>query len=162
MPMSMKLDGIDELRGRLKFLAQVVNEDATRGGVQAAAVIIRDAMILDAPVLDETTAHSTALPPDTLKTGIGYSLRKMKNGVFVALIGPRKGTRRAAHNVEYGHMLVKDGTHHVGPAGVSGEGKVIGHVSAKPFLRPAFEHSRKLALQAFANVLRLRLKEAGR
>jgi HK97 gp10 family phage protein len=162
MSMSMKMTGVAELQGKLKFLAQAVNEDATRGGVQAGAKVIRDAMIARAPVLAETTEGSTALPPDTLKEGIRYSLRKDRDGFFVALIGPRKGTRRTAHNVEYGHLLVKDGSATVKAAGKVGEGKIVGSVAAQPFLRPAFEDSWRSALAAFADVLKLRLKGAGR
>jgi HK97 gp10 family phage protein len=158
MSMSMKIAGIPEMQGKLKLMQQATNEDATRRAVRAGSAAIREAMTAEAPVLDEWTAKSTALEPGTLKEGIRFSVRKLKGGVFRGIIGPRRGTRRAAHLVEYGHLLIKGGKLRIGPKGPVGDGKVIGHVPAHPFLRPAYESSWKLAIAAFAEVLKSSLK----
>ena len=46
-----------------------------------------------------------------------------------------------AHLIEFGHQLVKGGR-----LGGSGAGKVIGHIAAQPFLRPAFDKNKKRIL----------------
>jgi hypothetical protein len=157
MPMSLKITGFEELRGELGAMERAVSGDATLIAVRAAATPIRDEMATEAPVLDHKTAQSTALDPGALKSGISFSVRRLKDGLVMALIGPRKGTRRAAHLVEYGHLLVKGGKLHIGPKGPEGEGKIIGQVQQHPFLRPSFEVSWRPALTAFAAALKQQL-----
>ena len=156
--MRLDITGYEELNRELGMLRGAVRVDATRQAVTEAAALIRDAMIEVAPVLDATTAKSTALSPGELKSGIRFSVRKISDGLIRAVIGPRRGTGRAAHLVEYGHRLVKGGVSRVGAKGPVGPGRQIGDVPAHPFLRPAYEASWQLSLEAFVGALRVSLK----
>jgi hypothetical protein len=158
MPMKMKTSGWSQTEAGLKELRRLVQEDDTHKAVRAAARVVSEEMGIEAPVLDEKTARSTALDPGALKAGIRVNeVRKIADGLIRALMGPRKGTRRAAHLVEYGHRLIRGGTSSVGPRGATGPGKLIGDVPAHPFLRPAYEASWRNSLERFAAELKLQL-----
>jgi len=158
MPMSAKTTGFTQTQAGLAELRRLVREDATRAAVRVAAKVISDEMTQEAPVLDEKTAHSTSLPPRAIKDGIRVnSIRKLVDGVIQALIGPRKGTRRSAHLVEYGHRLIKGGKSHVGVKGPEGSGVLIGDVPAHPFLRPSYEVSWKASIDRFRDELKIQL-----
>ena len=158
MPMRLVNSGYREMQAELAQLRQAVRTDATQSAVRAAATVIRSAFYERAPVLDKKTAESTALDPGELKEGMRFSVRKLSDGFIRAVIGPRRGTGRAAHLVEYGHRLVKGGRSRVGPKGAVGAGRVIGDVPAHPFLRPGYEASVKPAFDAFVQKLRAQLK----
>jgi len=157
--MGLEISGLGDLRANLGELRQAASDDATRQALRAAAALIRDEEQQIAPVLDDWTAQSTALPPRALKDGIEFRIRKDGPGFLTALIGPRKGTRRAAHLVEFGHRLIKGGRSHVGARGAEGSGREIGQVPAHPFLRPAFDSKWRPALALFAETLKLQLKK---
>ena len=140
MPMNLKVTGIAEACNRLTLLQQVVRDDFTRRALKAAAEVIAEEQRSLAPVLDEKTANSDALEPGALRAGIGVRIHKDGEGYLTALIGPKKGTRRVAHSVEYGHLQ------RVGPGGA----KTVGHVPAHPFLRPAFDAKWQQAVAVFA------------
>lgn len=158
MAMRLEVSGYRELAAELDQMRAAVRADATRGAVREAAAVMTEAMREKAPELDKTTARSTALPPGALKTGMTFRVRNIGSGLIMAIIGPRKGTGRAAHLVEYGHRLVKGGKSRIGPTGPRGPGKEIGEVPAHPFLRPAFEVSYQATLDAFVAGLRKRLE----
>lgn len=159
MPMGVKIAGFAEMQAELKALGDAVRIGAVRDAAKEAAAVMRDEMRERAPVLDEKTAESTALAPGELKRGIGLWLRSAGEGLVMVIIGPRRGTGRAAHLVEYGHRLVKGGASRVGARGAEGPGREIGDVPAHPFLRPAFEASSQKVLDKFAEALRERLRK---
>jgi hypothetical protein len=56
--------------------------------------------------------------------------------------------------VEYGHRLVKGGSSRVGKNGsIRGIGREIGHVAAKPFIRPAIDESAQGAIEAYGRTM---------
>lgn len=145
MPMDLKVTGIPETKEKLNLLQQAVRDEFTRRALKAGAQIIADEMKALAPVLDEKTAESTALPPGALKEGVEVRIRKDGDGYLTALIGPKKGTRRTAHSVEFGHLERR---------GKGASGKIVAHVPAYPFLRPAFDSKWREAVAVFAATLR--------
>lgn len=166
MPMNAKVTGIAETRARTVALREHVAKVATRKACRAGAEVILAADVAMAPVLDEKTAKSTALDPGALKADLGIRVarQRQKEGLVGYIIGPVK-LSYAAHWVEYGHRLVKGGQ--IAWIGLvhgklrtrSGSGRVIGDVSAHPFLRPAFEGSWQQALIEFAASMTKQVKE---
>lgn len=156
MPMRLDLSGFAEMQRELELLEKAVAGDATRVALRSAAGVIRDEMKLEAPILDEKTAQNTALPPGALKSGMTFTIKKIGIGVMMAVIGPKKGTGRAAHLVEYGHLLVRGGSLWMRQL-ATGQGKIIGYVKQHPFLRPSFEVSWRRALEAYAAELKTQL-----
>lgn len=151
MPMSMKTTGWPQTQAGFEALRGLIADKATIAAVRAGGTVVAEEMEARAPVLDHKTAHSTSLEPLALKTGIRInSVRKISEHVVRGLIGPRKGTRRAAHLVEFGHRLIKGGKSHVGPRGPEGPGRLIGDVPQHPFERPAYEASVRKSIEAFA------------
>lgn len=156
------MDGLEQLQGKLKLMREAAEGEAARQGVTAGGNVIRDAMRSEAPVLDEKTAHSTALEPGALKADISTRVEKNKDGLITAFIGPGKRTSHVALWVERGHLLVKGGqlpwTN--GKRKRSGAGRAVMHVPAHPFLRPAYDGSRRAALQEFAETAWAVLRKA--
>jgi HK97 gp10 family phage protein len=143
--MEIVVDGVDSLKRRMASLQRQLAGPSMAVAVRAGGEVIRDAMISAAPILDERTAHSTALAPGALKADIKVRMSKReaeKQGEPVAVIGPGKKTARVARWVEYGHRLVKGGQLKILANGrTKGRGKLVGEVVEHPFLRPAFEAS---------------------
>lgn len=158
MSMKVEIDGFSAIKQKLTLLQEAVRDDGTRRAVKAASVVIKNAEVMLAPVLDEKTAQSTALDPGVLKAALGFKIRKTRQGEMIAWIGPKAGTGRVAHLVEYGHQLVRGGK--LTRKGRLGAGAVVGHVPAHPFLRPALDASGKVALEAFVEAMKLVWKEA--
>jgi len=157
MPMSLKTKGFPETQAGFARVRELVRTDATRSAVRVGGAVMVEEMKEGAPVLDEKNAGSNALEPNALKTGIGLRVEPVRDGLVIAFIGPKRGTRRVAHLVEYGHRLIKGGKSYVTAAGAQGPGKLIGEVPAHPFLRPAFETSWQRSIEAFAAELKVQL-----
>lgn len=164
--MPMQIDPSKLLINMEKLRAKMA-KDGQRRAVVAGARVVGVAMVEAAPILDRTTARSTALDPGELKRSVRVRTRQ-EDGQTVAMVGPwakEKGGNlgKIAYNVEYGHRLVKGGKSRLGPDGkFRGAGKVIGNVAAHPFLRPAFEASAEAAIEAVGASLGESLKEAAR
>lgn len=74
------------------------------------------------------------------RTGVKFPVRIVKSGEHMGKIYVAVPTRYA-HLVEFGHNLVVDG-------------KVVGRVGPKPFMRPAWsQHGGDVALRVIENVL---------
>lgn len=58
-----------------------------------------------------------------------------------------------AQFLEYGYALVRGGYSRRTQSGRRGPGRVVGHVPAKPFIRPAYEASKNLALRVIGDRL---------
>lgn len=158
MPMRLTRTGFPETQAGFKALRELIADKATRAAVRAGSEVISAEEIQEAPVLDHKTAQSTSLEPMAIKSGIRInSVRKVSDYVIRALVGPRKGTRKAAHLVEFGHRLIKGGRSWVDATGPKGPGRLIGDVPAHPFLRPAYESSVKKSIEAFAAELKKQL-----
>lgn len=160
MSMGLQTTGIENAQRKLKYLQDAVRDIATRKAVTAAARVLADEQKHLAPVLDERTAKSTAMLPESLKNAIDVKVKKVKDGYIEAFIGPKHGKGRAAHLVEFGHRLVKGGGSRIGHTGkFEGTGKVVGFVPAHPFLRPAYDAKWMAMLAEFNETMRQLLKE---
>lgn len=148
MPFNLVVNGVENVQGKLNLLAETVRTDATRAAVRAGANVIKEEMVLRAPVLDRKTAQSNALEPGSLRNGIGVSMKKVVDSSVTALVGANKTVSHVARFVEYGHVLVRGGTRRLIGKRVRGSGKIIGHVPAHPFLRPAFDSKAAACLEA--------------
>ncbi|UWZ84655.1 HK97-gp10 family putative phage morphogenesis protein [Occallatibacter riparius] len=160
MPMRMRSTGWNEMQGEMKLLREAVNRDATRQAVRAGATVILEAMETAAPILDQKTAESTALPPGALKQdlSIKFFKRSEKLGVVRAWIGPTLNWH-VAHWVEYGHFLVKGGYLSLKRGKLQGHGRRVGEVQEHPFLRPAYEASWQASLAAYAAEMKKQLQK---
>jgi HK97 gp10 family phage protein len=112
--------GFKELDRVLKELAEV-NKGAARSALRES---------LQTAARPVVAAARTKAPKRSgrLKRSMGTQVRRVKGGLAVA-IGPRtkgKSGARHGHLVEFGHRLVRGG-------------RVVGHVPARPFLRPAWD-----------------------
>jgi HK97 gp10 family phage protein len=158
--LEIEFKGVAAMREKLLKLRNSVAGPATEKAVREGAEIIRTAMREAAPVLDEKTANSTALPPGSLKKGIRIRM-KQEGADTQAAIGPSAKVRHVARFVEEGHRLVKGGQSKIGKGGKTvGPGEQIGEVQAYPFLRPAFESSIAGAEEAIVNSLNGSIAEA--
>jgi HK97 gp10 family phage protein len=159
--MRLQVTGLDEMQGKVKLVQQAMREDVVRQAARAGAGVILGAMQARAPErVDMPTAESTSLPPGAIKASLRISIAKMRAGLVTAKIGPTKKIKGLVAAVEYGHRLIKGGWSRVTAKRVAGPGKVIGHVPAHPFLRPAFDESASDAIAASAAVVRERLGKA--
>jgi len=137
----IEITGLDEMRARLKMLDEGIRTQYVLNAVKAGAMVIKEAMVESAPVLDEKTEKSNSLEPGELKRDIKARTRMDKDGFAVSHIGPSRKTGYVARFLEYGHRLLK--------------GKnVIGEVRPHPFLRAAFEASEAEAIDVFKSTLR--------
>jgi HK97 gp10 family phage protein len=157
--MRCEVTGISEITAKFEALRQVVREGGVSNAVRKASKVMAREMNERANVLVVHRKSSTALDPGALKGSIRVSVRKYKNGIVIALIGPKGYPSRVAHLVEYGHRLVKGGKSRVGPKGAVGEGKEIGDVPEHPFLRPAYEATAQRVLEAFNDEIKLLVGE---
>lgn len=163
MPADLQFGGVEEMRGKLKYLRGVFRDDVIRKASRAGAKVIQEEMITRAPLLDHKSPRSTAQDPGTLKKSIRTLVRKPQDGVGEAIIGPLRDSFLARW-VEYGHRLVKGGYSrmHKSGRGYRGPGRQVGFVPAHPFLRPAFEASRRRALEKVAEVAAEKLGSAAK
>jgi len=139
----IEITGLDEMRARLKMLDEGIRTQYVLNAVKAGAMVIKEAMVESAPVLDEKTEKSNSLEPGELKRDIKARTRMDKDGFAVSHIGPSKRTGYVARFLEFGHRLTK-GKH----------GHQIGEVRPHPFLRAAFEASEAEAIDVFKATLR--------
>jgi HK97 gp10 family phage protein len=164
----MVLTGFDpsKLTVNMEAIRERMESTAQRKAVVAGARVIGAAMIERTPVLIEKTSGSDSLEPGEIKANIKVRTR-MEDGKPVALVGPSgmgRGIGKIAHNVEYGHRMVTGGKSKLNIAGLlDGGGKVhTQDVPAHPFLRPAYEASANLALDAMAVSLAEDLKKGAK
>lgn len=150
----IEITGLNEMRERLRLLAQNLRRDYIVKAVKAAAQVIADAMQEQAPERAEGPSGD-ALPPGAMREDIKVRERVDKDGFATARIGPGKDTAHVARWVEYGHRQVAGGVNRVLASGKTrGAGHEIGQVPPHPFLRPAFERSEAKAIERFKEVLR--------
>jgi HK97 gp10 family phage protein len=156
----VRVEGLDGVKAALDKFDAKVQDHAMRTGLRAAGAVMQGAVGAAAPVLDERTAGSNALPVGALKSDITLQVTR-KDGVLMAIVQPGKLTYYVARWVEYGHMLVKGGRLSMKRGKLQGSGKTIGHVPAHPFIRPAFDATVGTSVQAFAAALKEDLKRRG-
>lgn len=137
---TMTLEGGAELDRVLRAIDAVAAGDDLEDAVLAGA----------APILEQATGAIHSLSGELVSHMIAETVEKDRNHVDVvvgALGAPH------AHLVEYGHQLVKGGP-------LDGDGKVVGHVPAHPFLRPAYDEQQENAVRAIGLTLFEKIDQA--
>lgn len=150
--MSYTETGSKAVLERMEAIRRYVQTEGRKKALRSGGAVIKAAMVEHTPILIEKTAGSTSLEPGEVKASIRVRMRQ-EDGQPVAHIGPRGGdVGKAAYNVEYGHRMVTGGRSRLNAAGVfDGPGVAAEKdVPAHPFLRPAFEESVGIAIEAVA------------
>ncbi len=152
---TFRIQGLRELSDRLHALPEALGGPVLERSVRAGAELIRADAAARAPRATGKLARSIAL----------WTLDVSRDHVSVAV-----GLRRLpyAHLVEFGHRMVIGGRLGArrairrGPrAGqVTGGGREVGFVAARPFLRPAFDELGPTALERIGAVLAQELDRA--
>ena len=133
MRVRMKVEGGDKLARRLQMLAE-----------ETARKHMREAALEGAEVIRVEAAEKAPRKTGTLAEDIQKEITKQTKSRVEIHVGPgKKGWY--GRLVEEGHAIVRDK-------------KVVGHVSPKPFLRPAFDEKTDEAQNVIAAELRRRLK----
>ena len=129
-----------------------VQDKMLKNATGAGASVLQVAMINAAPVhVGPETTGSNALPPGLVKADIRVAALKQGRGW---LIGPGLRTGYVVRWLERGHQLIRGGKRaRLGKKTVNSGGKVIGHVPAHPFIRPAFDAHWKDAVAAMGQQL---------
>ena len=142
MKVVVTVDGFDVLRRKLKTL-----EDA------AAVDTLEKAVLAGAKIIQEDASRRAPKRTGKLSRSIEIEVRdKTRNAVSVD-VGPR---REAFYGkfVEMGHALVRGRR--------KAEKRIIGYVSPKPFLRPAFDSNITAVRRTIANALKAALGRVAR
>lgn len=125
---TFQIKGLDELKADLKDVSARVATNALRSAIRAAGKMVIDAAKGKAPVrrgkLRKSITQKVSAKRGLVQTKIGF-LKKAYYGGFV----------------ERGHALVRNG-------------KVVGSVSAQPFLRPALDENKPMISDIFAAMVR--------
>ncbi len=121
MNITLKVEGLDKLQDKLKALDDAVAADMLEKAVLAGAKIVRDDASRRAPKRTGKLSESIEVEVKA----------KSRESVSVA-VGPNKEAFYGKF-IELGHALVRGSK--------KAEKKVLGHVPARPFLRPAIDEN---------------------
>lgn len=157
----LQVDGLKELQAALNTLADEVQAKIVRGALGAAGRVYRDAA---RQRLGSSAKKRTGHLLASIRVG-----STMRGGVPVATV--KAGSREAwyAHLIEYGaaaHEIKPKTRKSLVLAGLMRETVHHPGISARPFMRPAFDASSAAAVDAYAAYIRRRLErlqvQAGR
>lgn len=131
----VSIEGGEELRRKLGDLADAVAGDALLQAMMAGGEVVRREAIARAPQKEGTLRRNIVVR----KSG------RPKRDRAAVSVGPN---RKAAHGIplELGHRLVRNG-------------KVVGHVAPRPYLRPALDSKKGEATKAVGDELRLQIRK---
>ncbi len=139
----------EEIRRRLELMPQEVRGEALRDAVLEGAEVIREQAVANARAIQRT---------GTLAGDIHAEIdeRKSTDTRATAVVGPgKKGWY--GRLVEFGHDIVVGGRKRG-----RNKGRVVGHVTPKPWLRPAGDAKRKEAEAVAIEALQRRLERIWR
>lgn len=157
---SITVEGLSELQAKLDALTQKQADRCIRTALKAGAVFEQAAIVERAPVKDGTGGY---LPPGALKSDIVIRFMKDVQGAISVKVGPAKLTAHVARWVEYGHRIVQGGRNRILTSGKQkGNGIVTGEVPAHPFIRPAYEASRRQVITTICETLATELEKASK
>ena len=169
---SLNIQGLDELLKELEGLERKIFDKVMAKSVLAGAKVIQKAAKELAPVRsNEWEGASYPNPPGTLKKGIAIAKATRQPPTIVRYQVGFSKKAWYGRLVELGHKLVRGGTLAGGKKRrttpglpftrgrkprptTSGQGRVVGHVPARPFLRPAFDNNVQKAIEAMKTTLR--------
>jgi HK97 gp10 family phage protein len=136
---TMHVDGLKELEKKLRELGPDIARNALRAGVRAGANLIKDDAVRNAP--EDTGTLKKA-------TYIKHIRERSNNYQQTFFVGVRHGKKYAKRGQDaYYWRFVEFGT---------------AKMSAKPFLRPAFERKKEAAVGAIAARIKIRIDAAGK
>src|SRR3990167_7866986 len=137
----IKIEGLEELKKELRQFPEQLQKKALDKSVRAGSRIIVKAARNKAPKrAQQWEGMKYPNPPGTLKKGIkAEKARRMPVYFRRDIIGFSPSAWYGAL-VERGHKIVRGN-------------KTIGHVAAKPFLRPAFDENLNKAIEAMKETL---------
>ena len=139
--LEIKIEGLDELKKELSQFPEQLQKKALDKSVRAGSKIIVSAARSKAPVrAHEWEGIKYPNPPGTLKKGIKAEKARLMPAYFRRDIIGFSPSAWYGALVERGHKIVRGD-------------KTIGHVAAKPFLRPAFDENLEKALDAMKEAL---------
>ena len=150
MTPTMKIDGLPEVLRKLRALPQAAQDKCIKGAVAAGAAVIRDEASLRAPEYSGQVGRNHS-PPGTLKKAV-YRFRltaECTPNIERWLVSVRKG--RAAQGLKAGNLdayyatWVEYGTQ---------------KMSARPYMRPAFEAKKQEAVDTMASYVAAHLPQA--
>jgi len=136
MPAVMQIQGLRELKRDLRRLGQEVGSVVIADALDEGAEIFESAIRRRAPVRRGVLRDSFVVRQS--KRNRHSSL--YRKGIYRAGVGWRKSGSHAMP-VEFGHRIVRGG-------------KVVGHVPAHPFIRPAFDAAKSQAEHYIEEALR--------
>lgn len=155
--MDIRVEGIAAVKKALEDLDVKVRVKAMKKALEAAGVPMKAAVIERVPTKEEVGGK---LPVGAMKNDVRMRVTQ-QDGQLMAVVEFGPLTFYVARWVEYGHRLVKGGTSSMKRGKLRGSGKQIGNVEAHPFIRPAFEASKKASFDAFVEQLRKELQGKG-
>jgi HK97 gp10 family phage protein len=146
-----KVEGLKELEELFNEIDPKKQKRIMNKALRAGGDVFKAAIIERAPERVDTGSGGDSLPPGALKADITTRVGTDDEGLPAAIVKPGKYTWHVAMWIEYGWDLVRGGWSRVKSNGKRrGPGRVIKHIEADPFLRPAYEASREAAVAAFA------------
>ncbi len=134
------------VKSQLEKLKKKASRDQLVHALKAGGAVLKQALEEHAPVRTPAVSGD-ALPPGALKDDIHITVGTGKDPSVS--VGPGPKTAKVGALVERGHSEVQPGSARLTPKSATrGPGKEIGHVSAHPWVRPAWEESSQRAAQA--------------
>jgi hypothetical protein len=141
MEMDVRTSGFEAAIAGIQALDPARQKKVVHDALLAGGNIVLEAVTAAAPInVWPQTPHTTALPPEALKSDFRVRISVGEGGSGVAVIGPGKFTIQVARWLEYGHRLVRGGySKQTKSGGYRGPGTQIDTVDAHPFIRPAYD-----------------------
>ena len=155
----IEIKGLEGLQKVLDQLPARIEANVVRGGLRAAAKVIRDEARRLCPVGD-----ASALPkghqPGALRDSLRVSVSRRGGKITASIKAGGKNRVYYAHMVEFGtarHLIKPKNRKSLFLAGLFKE--LVEHpgASKKPFMRPALDAKSQEAVEAMADYLRTRL-----
>ena len=141
------VSGIDELGTKLESLDLAIQKNILTQCLKASGEEYLKPMVERCPVSTEDVSdatHTTRLVPGALKRDLKVRLN-LQGAAPAVFVGAGKKTFHVLRWIEYGYNLMTRGR--------KKSRKVIKHIPAKPFVRPAYDEATPAAVEAFANTL---------
>ena len=136
----VELEGFEELMRDLDNIS-AKGEKAVNKALRAGGKIFLD---LAVPAINYSSRNSSK----HLKDAMAVSPVKMDDaGEKYVSVGTYLGGGRYRNSVYWGHIV--EGGHRI----VTKSGKVVGYVSAQPFMQPAFERGQDAATKAMGDII---------
>jgi Bacteriophage HK97-gp10, putative tail-component len=162
-----QITGLKELDEKLGEMKTATAKRIVRRGLLEGARVFQTAVKARAPER-VFLPSGTALPPGVLRQDVEIHFGTNDQNLPAAIVEPGRYTRHVARWVEYGHRQIKGGYNRVIKVGPkAGKQRGIGHevgapVPEHPYIRPAYEAARELAVQAACTAIAKGIENAAK